>query len=194
MARILLAALILFLGLPAYSYAVPAYNPATGHWYDTVPGGLHNWADAEAGAVALGGHLVTINDAAEQQWLLDNGWGAPFFNYWVGLNDIVTEGTFVWVSGEPVTYTNWAGGEPNNSGGNEDAVVMNWNSWPGLWNDVPVDFAATGIVEYLGAGGPVPDPSTTVPEPSTMLLLGSGLVGIIGFGRNRLFRKAASSG
>jgi len=52
-------------------------------------------------------------------------------DWWIGLNDLETEGTFKWVSGEPITYTRWATGEPNNLN-NEDCAQL----YPdGTWND-----------------------------------------------------------
>src|SRR5262249_23259674 len=71
-----------------------------------------------------------------------------------GLTDAAMEGTFVWVSGEPVTYTNWNPGEPNNSGGNENYTEMLGSN--GQWNDQPDGgngFVQFGIAEI---GGPPP--------------------------------------
>jgi hypothetical protein len=92
------------------------------------------WEDAEAQAVAFGGHLVTINDAEEQAFLVNS---YDLTTYWIGLNDAEVEGNFQWISGEPTTYTFWAPGEPsNNTGGgqSEDYVIMNWGTG-GSWND-----------------------------------------------------------
>jgi len=100
------------------------YNPSTGHWYQLTAPGL-TWTQAEQAAVALGGHLVTINDNAENDWVLAQfGTGQAWF--WIGLYQIQGSAEpgsgWVWVSGEPDTYRNWnLGGEPNNAPpGNED--------------------------------------------------------------------------
>uniref|UniRef100_A0A8C3T0N5 C-type lectin domain-containing protein n=1 Tax=Chelydra serpentina TaxID=8475 RepID=A0A8C3T0N5_CHESE len=50
---------------------------------------------------------------------------------YVGINDIETEGSFKYLSGEAIGYSNWAGGEPNNLG-TEDCVEIYSD---GRWND-----------------------------------------------------------
>src|SRR5262249_34066741 len=122
------------------------FNPATGHEYSLTCGeywGISDtsvrtppdWFDAEAEAVAAGGHLATINDAAENTWLRDTFGN---FHYWIGLTDWGSEGTFYWISGEPVTYINWDGGQPDNAPpGGEDAVHINHFGSLG-WNDLGV--------------------------------------------------------
>jgi len=120
-------------------------NPATHHYYALVYGMA--WPDAEARAEAVGGHLVTINDAAEEAWLEGT---FPQPNLWIGLNDVATEGTFVWASGEPVVYTNWVAGEPNDYEpvGGEDFAAMNYDTGAEIgWNDFPADWVQDGIIE-----------------------------------------------
>ncbi len=93
------------------------------------------WQNAEATAVSLGGHLVTINDAAEHEYLWAL-WGRDHL-LWIGLNDVKEEGSYVWVSGQPVTFLNFAADEPNNLGNSEDYVHM-WSQFfdsCGRWND-----------------------------------------------------------
>jgi hypothetical protein len=52
---------------------------------------------------------------------------------WLGASDEAQEGVWVWVTGEPFTYTNWDFGEPNDAGGEDCAVYAEF----GTWNDVP---------------------------------------------------------
>ncbi len=53
---------------------------------------------------------------------------------WIGLNDVEREGDWRWVSGEPVTYTNFQHGQPDNAKGREDFVELRGNV-SGKWND-----------------------------------------------------------
>jgi hypothetical protein len=56
-----------------------------GHTYTLTPRSM-SWTEAEAEAQRLGGHLVTINDAAEQAWVSETfgGWGGWYL--WLGMN------------------------------------------------------------------------------------------------------------
>jgi hypothetical protein len=116
---------------PVYVEQGPvAYN---GHTYYRL--NSTTWTVAEAFAAdVLGGHLVTIDDAAENDFVQTTfiGLSGPS-RAWIGLSDTAVEGTFVWASGTPLTYTKWEPGEPNNSG-DEDHVAMYANN--GRWVDV----------------------------------------------------------
>jgi hypothetical protein len=138
------------------------FNSTTGHWYELVSSGTNGaWSNAENNALALGGHLVTINDEAEETWLRAT-FGSDI-RYWIGFTDSAVEGTWVWASGEAVTYTNWAPGEPNDSMPppiGEDFAVLNWDSSTGAWNDWdhqrPDYYYIQGIAEVI------PEPTTFV--------------------------------
>jgi hypothetical protein len=100
---------------------------------------------AFAAATVAGGNMTTVSSAAENTFIRSNANSAGFAgSLLIGINDVATEGSFVWASGETSSYTNWNGGEPNNSGGNEDyAVILN----TGLWNDVSSGSAANYVME-----------------------------------------------
>jgi len=106
------------------------YNPATGHYYTWIAT-YTTWANAKTGAEGLGGYLATITSAAEQSWLQSNVIPAGQTSHLGGTDESV-EGTWVWITGEPWSYTNWNGGEPNNVG-NEDYLAWNSNT---TWNDI----------------------------------------------------------
>ena len=111
------------------------------------------WTQAQAQAVSLGGNLVTVNDAAENEFLVNTFGGTE--RLWIGLTDEVTEGTFKWANGEAVTYTNWLPGQPDDAGGNEDYVELNFAE-TGKWNDLP-NSLLRGIIEINGGNDTIND-------------------------------------
>ncbi len=128
-------------------------NPSNGHYYKlTTP---MNWFQAEEQAVEWGGHLVTINDASENSWLVSTFGDSETF--WIGFTDKDMEGSWYWISGENSTYTNWrsypGGSEPNDVPPGEDVATINFISGsehlPGKWNDLPINGAMRGIVEKV---------------------------------------------
>jgi hypothetical protein len=129
-----------------------------GHFFANA-GPYLNWHDAENAAEAQGATLVTLTSQAERNFVVST-FMADRNVYWLGGTDETTEGNFRWVTGEPFSYTDWVGGEPNNYGGAENYLAANWhvardgmNAGQGMgnfgrWNDVTVNGsdAATGPV------------------------------------------------
>ena len=151
---------------PAPGVGFSKLNPANGHRYEIVEGTRDG---AEFAGREKNGHLVTINDAAEWQWLISqfqmdypqqmSTGVSTVAAYWIGLDDTLEEGVFRWTSGELLSstvfgaaYTSppWAPLEPSNSTGDgraEDLVGMNFRIC-----DFAEDYA--GCTEFQNADDP----------------------------------------
>ena len=100
-------------------------NPENGHAYKKIR--FSSVEDAIAQAAKEDAYLVTINDEVEQNWL-DQVFVAH--RALIGLSDVEEEGQWQWHNGEPVTYTNWAQYEPQDTdNGDEDYVILFADRW-----------------------------------------------------------------
>ncbi|MEZ4238044.1 MAG: sugar transferase [Myxococcota bacterium] len=72
------------------------------------------WTAAQADCASWGYHLADIRDSSENSDVSSKG-DAIHNNadWWLGYNDIATEGTYVWESGAPYTYTRFTGNDNN---------------------------------------------------------------------------------
>ncbi len=87
------------------------------------------WNDAKILCKLNGGDLAKITSAEENHYISSKLMGQTA---WIGASDERREGVFEWIDRALVSYSNWASGQPNNGGGNEDYVELQPN---GLWND-----------------------------------------------------------
>jgi hypothetical protein len=135
-------------------------NPTNGHYYQAVqmPAGT-SWTTCKGLAesmvhLGLKGHLATISDAAENQFVATMINPAGVWRHWIGgFQDLTSpsysepDGAWTWVTPEPWGYTQWNPGEPNNFGGGEHHLAYDNNS---NWNDAPDTwaFSAGYVIEY----------------------------------------------
>ncbi|XP_036022470.1 C-type lectin domain family 4 member G-like [Onychomys torridus] len=92
------------------------------------------WGTAQSYCSGHGAHLVIVKGPDEQGFLSQHTHGR---GYWLGLKAIRRLGkiqSYQWVDGVSLTFSHWNSGEPNDSRGHEDCVMMLHS---GLWNDAP---------------------------------------------------------
>ncbi|XP_067106279.1 C-type lectin domain family 4 member F-like [Osmerus mordax] len=98
-----------------------------------------NWNDSRQDCIGRGADLVIINSREEQDFLNNLN-----KRVWIGLTDTVTEGTFIWVDGTPLTTPKyWYGPQPDNylhqPGVDEDCAEIYYDHSgvppPLTWND-----------------------------------------------------------
>ncbi len=129
--------------MTAKSYALSLVNITSynGHTYATTDAGS-SWTEAEAFAVAQGGHLVTINDLAENTFIFNTYVQSNNLDYWIGLNclgctDYLLPQQWSWSSGEAVTFNNFRSGQPDTGGGDDRYLVINFNGVGDVWDNYP---------------------------------------------------------
>jgi len=201
---------LLIAGTVGMASATPTQYSANGHYYEVVISTEStNWEQARTKAQescfsGLNGYLATITSAEENAFVVslltldESNWT----NYWIGASQQPGEGEWSWITNESFTYTNWSIYEPNNGGmtgwGPQDSLVMYGYGAErdsvgevkaGQWDD---GWAEDGVDRWLHPGTPIsyiveyasssPSP---VPEPTTILLIGTGLVGFIGARRKK---------
>ena len=169
--RTILRAVVVAACVCAGAEAAPVQWAGNGSYYEFFsPAGGIRWSDAKAAAESLShegraGHLVTLGSAEEFAFVRS---AFPNNFTWIGLSDAETEGTFAWVTGEPVTYTGWLLNEPNNSASDPPGEDYAWyenrgGSWG--WNDYQ-DLAATVAVNqpiaYVVEYSVVPEPGGAI--------------------------------
>ncbi|MES2645054.1 MAG: MopE-related protein [Myxococcota bacterium] len=101
------------------------------------------WADAADACAGFGTHLAVVADGPDNAALAAIARDRIGSSAWIGLNDLTTEGTWLWEDGTAPAFTQWYSGEPNDSGG-EDCAGTGFGDW-GSWND----YSCTGTLPFI---------------------------------------------
>ncbi|MEM8640011.1 MAG: PEP-CTERM sorting domain-containing protein [Cyanobacteria bacterium P01_G01_bin.54] len=149
-----------------------------GHFYGLTDVGS-SWTEAELFANSLGGHLVSIDNAIENEFLRTEfltGLGNSE-DFWIGLyspvGDFTDPGTWSWVSGSTSTYRNWRPAQPDFGFGDDRYAAINFiGNGSGQWDNYPDSAFRTprAIVEFSQS-------PTSVPEPLSIV----GITSVLGF-------------
>lgn len=118
----------------------PGATVFNGHTYKFFPESL-SWKQAKARCEEMCGHLPYVESDEENTFLAElaaKSIGNPgeYDAIWLGATDEQQEGDWKWLNGNPLTFTKWNPGQPNNKL-NEEHYLIQWIP-KREWADQPV--------------------------------------------------------
>jgi len=103
------------------------------------------WADANQACIDAGGNLASILDPETNEFITT----LTKEYTWIGGHRLEDDqDVWGWADGSEWSYENWNGGEPNNAGGREDCVAINWGQ-PGRWDDGYIDASYPYLCQFF---------------------------------------------
>ena len=117
-----------------------------GHWYEGIITSENlTWEEAKKAAEAMGGHLVTMTDLEENDWVRFNIANDESLWHnglregpWFGLHNV--QGVWSWVDSTPWNFADQTKNQafPWHPGNPADGPVVSFWAYPGAWQDHPV--------------------------------------------------------
>lgn len=108
-----------------------------GHYYKLFPDML-TWYEARTRCEQMGGRLVIVNSPDVNSLVARLALDSKVDGVWLGATDRVQEGSWKWVDGQPMKFTFWDAGQPNNFKEVEHYSVLLVKRG-GKWWDYPMD-------------------------------------------------------
>ena len=130
--------------LPVVAGIPVGYRKGIDGYYYKFYNRKYNWNDAQDTCRNEGGNLAIIWNQITRDVVR-----SFMTEGWIGVSDQKDEGKWLTSLNEPIPYSSWRGGEPNNlkfKCGDEDCAVQLSNK---LWNDVCCNFKYAFICQYM---------------------------------------------
>ncbi|KAF6720761.1 Ladderlectin [Oryzias melastigma] len=93
-----------------------------------------SWAQAERSCISMGATLASVHSIEEYHEIQSVTATYGYKQTWIGGSDAQEERVWLWTDASAFSYTNWCPGEPNDLGGSQHCLQMNF-SHEKCWDD-----------------------------------------------------------